>query len=134
MDHGVGIPETFCLKLRNPAEGSISSHEGIEELRGCMSDKFVDALHVELNRQTAVYDERVEPLRRVALHNLWVTWIESALKLATTTPTTAAGLLAWLTYIRDNQDLKEQIGCGMPHVDRFFDTLVAASRAVQSAS
>jgi hypothetical protein len=95
-------------------------------------------MHAELDRQTAIYNETVKPLD-LAVGEAWDAYSDAVTKLVNTAPTTAAGLVALLTYIRNNEELfgrrdGEPVGVGFLRDDdegmgQLIDTLAKSARA-----
>jgi hypothetical protein len=108
----------------------LSSHEQIDQLSGFPPDT-VAAMHRELDRQTAIHDERVKPSEEAQGQACDASGA-AIREMLNTVPTTPAGLMALLEAVRDDQRLAEFLAINEPMeellgtVAKFVDNRPAA--------
>jgi len=134
-EYGQLSPDALSKKMREEldkaglidlARSRTTTHKQISNCPANVPKRLVAALHRELNTQTAAYNERVKPLE-LAINKASDDYDDAVLRLVTTVPTTSAGLIAFLKYIRDNEVLKEHVATWTGPMDGFFDTIGAAA-------
>jgi hypothetical protein len=121
--------------LETLSEGRCSSHEAIDEfmdhiLRGQHCEekdvaKIRARLHVELDRQTAAYNETVKPLKEAADESGNRFW-EASQALLETAPTSLAGLAALFACLRDNDSLRQYVSDN-GYLETMVETLAEAT-------
>jgi hypothetical protein len=112
QEFGALHPDAFSREMREGLatiepkfrECMTSTHEKIDACRGRFPDEVIAAFHDELDRQKTAYAERVKPKER-AWANAYDAVGEAGLALIQIAPTTRAGIIALLGYIRDNGQL-----------------------------
>jgi uncharacterized protein with LGFP repeats len=112
-EFGASTPDAITKKQRAKltdldryfATARLDTHERVTQLktRAGFPMGMLGRLHRELNRQTAAFNQRVEPLR-LATSVAGDQHIQATVKLMSTTPTTPAGLAALAKYLREKDD------------------------------
>jgi hypothetical protein len=147
--YGFTQPDAIDMEIRAkiaeraseyPDLTKISEHPCTSHL---MVDKFIDVLqvhsdkpgdgvhvrarlHEELDRQTEAYRQDVEPFK-TAMNDATDEFNEAIEVLLNTEPTTLAGLAALFACLRDNNDLRDQIGSDYSYINDLITSLAGAT-------
>jgi hypothetical protein len=109
LKYGASTPDALNKEVREKlatvdrgiADSRTETHEQIARCSRVFSADVIAAMHQELDRQTAVYNETIKPLE-LAATKTWMDYSEAGTKLLNTVPTTAVGVAAVLAYVGDN--------------------------------
>jgi hypothetical protein len=120
------LREEWATIDRGFATAVLDTHEKVTRLR-TLKDfprECIGPLHRELNRQTAAFNQRVEPLR-ISSKQACVASSEAARRLMATRPTTLASLAAVAAYFRNGgvNQLVESILYDGDHMNDFLDMI-----------
>jgi len=141
-EFGASTPNAFSKKLREGwaahkelekfSKARVETHAEVAKLNAIWPRDVVAGLHRELNRQTEIFNQRVEPLR-IASAVAGEAAKEASTRLMSTRPTTLAGLAAVTAYLRDGNQLIESILYDDDHMNDFLDMVGEVMRSVKQS-